>query len=206
MGAKESLTGLGARIRQLLLEDPRAGDELRDARADFLEEVERRNAASNLRRPTAIRRRRWLPLGLAVGTAAVWLWVRPVTFQIGGAPQGQLGDVIEASKSGVLPLSFSDGSTLVLQHGGRVRVLSLEAGAARVLVEDGVVDATIAHRRGGRTRWDFELGPYRVTVNGTRFAPVKAPARKDLDGITCVTASACDAAGAAGTIEVLRAG
>lgn len=44
------------------------------------------------------------------------------------------------------------------------------------------------------------------TTNGTRFAPVKAPARKDLDGITCVTASACYAVGAAGTIEALRAG
>jgi hypothetical protein len=44
------------------------------------------------------------------------------------------------------------------------------------------------------------------TTNGTRFAPVKAPARKNLEGITCVTASACYAVGAAGTIEALRAG
>jgi len=173
MGAKESLTSLGAHLRQLLAADPRADDEIRAGRAEFLEEVERRNAASNLRRSSVIRRRRWwpvlLPASIAVGAAAVWLWMRPVTFQIGGARQDQLGDVIEASKGGVLPLSFSDGSTLVLHHGGRIRVLSLEAGAARVLVEDGVVDATIAHPRGRKTRWDFELGPYRVTVNGTKF-------------------------------------
>ena len=43
-------------------------------------------------------------------------------------------------------------------------------------------------------------------ATGTKFAPVKAPAREDLDGIACVTASACYAVGAAGTIEALRAG
>src|SRR4051794_27482546 len=172
MGAKESLASLGAHLRQLLTEDPRAEDEIRAGRAEFLEEVERRNAPSRLRRFSAIRRRRWWPVllsaSITVGATAVWLWMRPVTFQIGGTRQGQLGDVIEASK-GLLPLSFSDGSTLVLHHGGRIRVLSLEAGAARGLVEDGVVDATIAHPRARKTRWDFELGPYRVTVNGTKF-------------------------------------
>ena len=35
---------------------------------------------------------------------------------------------------------------------GRIRVLSLEAGDTRVLVEDGVVDAVIAHRAGTKTR------------------------------------------------------
>jgi len=44
------------------------------------------------------------------------------------------------------------------------------------------------------------------TTNGTRFAPVKAPARENLDGIACVTAAACYAVGAAGSIEALRAG
>ncbi len=55
----------------------------------------------------------------------------------------------------------------------------------------------------------YTAGPGGVilrTTNGTRFVPAKAPARKDLDGITCVTASGCYAVGAAGTIEVLRAG
>ena len=62
--------------------------------------------------------------------------------------QGQLGDVIEATDGRAVPVSFSEGSTLLLHPGGRIRVLSLERDDARVLVEDGVVDATIAHRRG----------------------------------------------------------
>jgi hypothetical protein len=53
----------------------------------------------------------------------------------------------------------------------------------------------------GRTR-----GIITRITNGTRFTPVKAPARKNLDGITCVTTVACYAVGAAGTIEALRAG
>ena len=50
-----------------------------------------------------------------------------------------------------------------------MRVLSLKPGEARVLVEDGVIEASIAHRNPAKTRWDFEAGPYRVTVTGTRF-------------------------------------
>jgi hypothetical protein len=174
VGEEEHLADLGARVRELLREDPRAGAEIRAARAGFLEEVDRRNAASNRRRPPARRPRRWLPpvvlsASIALGATAAWIWMRPVTFQIGGASQGRLGDVIEASRGSVLPLSFSDGSVLVLRQAGRIRVLSLEASAARVLVEDGVVDASIVHRQGGSTRWEFELGPYRVIVNGTRF-------------------------------------
>jgi photosystem II stability/assembly factor-like uncharacterized protein len=43
-------------------------------------------------------------------------------------------------------------------------------------------------------------------TNGTKYTPVKTPARENLDGITCVTASTCYAVGAAGTIEALHEG
>ena len=177
MDRKEGLVHFGERVRDLLADDPRAADEIRRARGAFLEEVERRNAAPSLHRRSLGRRRLWLPLAcsasLAAGAAALWVLSRPVTFQIGEARQGHLGDVIEAVDGRIMPIAFSEGSTLVVHHGGRIRVLSLEAGAARVLVEDGVVDAAIAHPKGGKasrkTRWDFEVGPYRVTVNGTKF-------------------------------------
>ena len=168
-----SLENIGTHVREILAADAHASDELRRGRIAFLEEIERRNAVRSHRRSLRPGSRRWLPLvfaaSFAAGAAGLWMWMRPVTFQVGEARLGQLGDAIEAADGRATPLHFSEGSTLLLHAGGRMRVLSLETGAARVLVEDGVVDATIAHRKSGKTRWDFEAGPYRVTVNGTKF-------------------------------------
>jgi hypothetical protein len=171
MDGKEGLSDIGSRVREIIAEDPRADDEIRRGRVAFLEQVEGRTAAPSFHRPSPSGRARWLALALsasAVGAVALWIATRPVSFQIGGA-RGQLGDVVETTNGSITPVSFSEGSTLVLHDGGRIRVLSLETGAARVLVEDGVVDATIAHPKGARTRWDFEAGSYRVTVKGTKF-------------------------------------
>jgi TolA-binding protein len=172
MDGKEGLMNV-ARVRDLLAEDPRAGDELRRGRAAFLEEVERRNAGPGFRRPSRRARGRWPALlvstAVAAGMVGAWLWARPASFQVGEAREGQLGNVIEAAAGGVTPISFSEGSTLAVHDGGRIRVLSIESRGARVLVEDGVVDAHIAPRKPGNTRWVFELGPYRVVVNGTKF-------------------------------------
>jgi len=168
MDGKEDLEATGDRWRELILRDPRARDELRRGRSVFLEEVERRNAPSGLPR-----RRRWLPIALsasvALGAAAFLVFTRPMTFQIGEARPGQLGSVVEAADGRTVPVSFSEGSTLLVHDGGRIRVLSLKRGDTRVLVEDGVVDASIAHRAGAPTRWQFEVGAYHVTVTGTRF-------------------------------------
>ena len=56
MDGKEDLEATGARYRDLILKDPRAGDELRRGRVAFLEEVERQNAAASVRRPSARRK------------------------------------------------------------------------------------------------------------------------------------------------------
>jgi transmembrane sensor len=173
MDREEDLADTTARMRELIVGDPRARDELRRGRAVFLEEVARRNVEPSFRHPSARRRRRWLPLVLsasvAAGAAGLWIWTRPVTFEIGEARQGQLGAAIEAADGRTVPVSFSEGSTLSVLHGGRIRVLSVKPGDVRVLVEDGVVDASIAHREPGKTRWQFEAGAYHVTVTGTRF-------------------------------------
>lgn len=170
MDRKKGLTDIAAAVRHVLAEDPDASDELRRGRAAFFAEVERRNLQP---RRSSTHRRYWLPLGfaasVAAGAAGVWLWTRASTFQIGETREGTLGDVVEAVDGRVVPVSFSEGSKLVLRDGGRIRVLSLQAGATHVLVEDGIVDATIAHRATGRTKWEFDAGPYRVTVNGTKF-------------------------------------
>ena len=174
MDRKQGLEDIATRVRELLADDPDAGDEIRRTRSAVLATVERRKVPSRFGRwsPGVHRRRSWLlaiSASVAAGAAALWIWTRPPTFAIGEARPGGLGDVVEAADGRVVPVSFSDGSTLVLRDGGRIRVLSLDAAAARVLVEDGVVDATIVHRRARKTRWEFEVGSYRVTVTGTKF-------------------------------------
>ena len=169
---EQSLDKLGAHVREALLADS-ASEEIRLGRAEFLDEVGRRNTAPARRRLSRPSRARWLTLAFATSCAAsvagLWLWLRPVSFQVGEARPGQVGDVIESADGTSTPLHFSEGSTVVLHEGARMRVLSLETGAARVLVETGVVDATIVHRKSGKTRWDFEAGPFRVMVTGTKF-------------------------------------
>lgn len=177
MGGKEELTQIGTRVRDLLAEDPRTGAEIRLARAALLESVAERNAMS---RPQAGLRRagaRWLALLLAggalAGLAGLWFSSRPVTFQIGEAHAGLLGDVVEAPAGLVVPVAFSEGSRLAIHDGARMRVLSVDSSggglSVRVLLEEGAVDASIAHRRGVKTRWRFEAGPYQVAVTGTKF-------------------------------------
>lgn len=177
MGGKEELSRIGTRVRDLLADDPQAGAETRLARDAFLDEVARRNAAPAARRGLGRAGRRWLaPLlvtGAVAGVAGLWLGKRPVTFQIGEAHPGLLGDVVEAPPAGTLPIAFSEGSRLAIRDGARMRVLSMSGGSGglsvRVLLESGVLDASIAHRRGVETSWRFEAGPYQVLVTGTKF-------------------------------------
>src|SRR6187549_2948435 len=107
MDRKEDLEATGDRVRDLILRDPRAGDEIRRGRSVFLEEVDRRNAPSGLPRGA---KRRWLPIAVAAsvaaGAAAFLVFTRPVTFQIGEARPGQLGSVIEAADGRIVPVSF----------------------------------------------------------------------------------------------------
>jgi transmembrane sensor len=161
------------RLREVLATESAVGHDPRRERAAFLEAFAVRNAG-----PTRVRslprgrhrRLSWaLVASLAASAAGVWLWTRPVSFQVGEARHGRLGDVVESLDGRSTPLNFSDGSRLLLHEGGRMRVLSLGSGTARVLVENGILDADIAHLNLRKTRWQFEAGPYRVVVTGTKF-------------------------------------
>ena len=66
-------------------------------------------------------------------------------------------------------LRFSEGSSIVLDKGSRLRVLSTESNGARVLIESGRADVAIAHRGTRKARWRFEAGPVAVAVTGTKF-------------------------------------
>src|SRR3954471_1736604 len=145
MDRKEGLEDIARRVRDVLADDPAASDEIRRTRAALLDQVARRETTSRfLRWSPGVPRRRPLLLAIsasvAAGAVALWIWTRPPTFEIGEARPGELGDVVEAIDGRVVPVSFSEGSTLVLRDGARIRVLSLNGAAARVLVEDGVVD------------------------------------------------------------------
>jgi hypothetical protein len=156
------------RLREVLACESAAACDPRRERDAFLERFAERHALRPARPG-----RRWLPWALAaslgVAAAGVWLFARPVSFQVGEARRGRLGDVIESHDGQSTPLSFSEGSRLVLHEGGRMRVLALEKESARVLVENGVLDVSIAHPKMRRAHWELEAGPFRVVVTGTKF-------------------------------------
>lgn len=116
---------------------------------------------------------------VAVFVGSRWM-ERPISFEIGArAAAGHLGDVVEALETRALPLTFSDGSSIVLQGGGRARVLTADANGAHVLLEAGQAEVSITHRDHG-THWDFEAGPFRVLVTGTQFLLAWNPAQQAL--------------------------
>jgi TolA-binding protein len=132
--------------------------------------------ASNRRQSwiVSIRRISFATVGVAAAAAAVVFWTRlPISFQIDSdagpaAVAGNAGDLIEANAVVPTALRFSEGSSIVLEHSGQLRVLALASNGARVLVEKGSADVAIAHRH-GPGKWRFEAGPVTVDVTGTRF-------------------------------------
>jgi len=101
--------------------------------------------------------------------ACLYLYLRPVSFDVGESRSGRIGDLIESPAGQDTPLAFSEGSRLVLHKGGRLRVLALGRGTARVLIEDGTLDVSVAHAPGQKVGWRFEAGAFLVTVTGTKF-------------------------------------
>jgi TolA-binding protein len=170
-------------IRDALDAELAPAEELRFARERFIDHVAARaggrassgGAIRNGVSWAAVARRISLGVvGAAAVAAGVAVWSRlPISFQIDSdagpaAVAGNAGDLIEANAVVPTALRFSEGSSIVLERGGRLRVLALEANGARVLVETGSADVAIAHRH-GPGKWRFEAGPVTVNVTGTRF-------------------------------------
>jgi len=176
--AEAKLDELGAAVRQTLAAERNEASDIRRGRDAFLQRVAERNAAAAqgwLHRASS--RRRWsvLLLAGAGATAALavglWTWSNvPVGFRVGPtAATGHAGDLVSAAEGQPTALRFSDGSSLALHQGGRLRVLATEPKGARVLVEEGTVDVSITPARVGNKRWSFEAGPFSIAVTGTRF-------------------------------------
>lgn len=167
-----NLVELGAAVQEALAAESHASVEIRLARAGFLEHVSQHNLSP--RRPRGFGLR--LPVALLAGATAaacvgLWVWYRqPVTFDVGAAvARGQPGDLVSATAPTPTPVRFSEGSTLAIHQGGRVRILATAPRGARVLVEDGTVDVSIAPARLGKKQWTFEAGAFAVEVTGTKF-------------------------------------
>jgi transmembrane sensor len=174
MEPRESdLEKLGKSLHGVLSTHGSEHEELRRARKAFLLEFANRHVKGLSAGTKSRGRGLWrLALAASLGAAAVATvlsWPRATSFHVGESHAGRLGDLIEAMDGRPTPLQFSEGSRLLLHEGGKLRVLSFDAEAARVLVEDGVLDVSVAHQKSRKTRWDFEAGPYRVKVTGTKF-------------------------------------
>jgi transmembrane sensor len=189
MGSSEAeltdFARIGAKIREAL-DDADPLDQIRAAREALLDWVALRNANGmrhGMRQGwlhrTALARGRTLALcgAMAVAVAVGIVWLRlPISFRVSAADApGRLGDMVEAGGPDPVALWFSEGSSIVLGTGSRVRVLSAEPTGARVLIESGAVDVAIVHRERRGTRWRFEAGPLHILVTGTKFRAAWRP-------------------------------
>lgn len=127
---------------------------------------------------TIRRRRRARTLavaGMAVaGLFGIWaqrhhrdLRQESLTFTIDGAAALQSGYVASARTAQPM-LSFSDGTRIQMEPLARGRVLDLNAHGARVILEEGRANVQVVHRPGAQ--WQFEAGPFLITVHGTAFS------------------------------------
>jgi transmembrane sensor len=100
---------------------------------------------------------------------------RALTFSVGtvgttgtaASNAGVAGAFLAAAADADLPITFSDGTQVSVAAGARARVAEVTPRGARLLVESGVVHASVVHR--SDTRWLVDAGPFEVKVTGTRF-------------------------------------
>jgi hypothetical protein len=91
---------------------------------------------------------------------------QPLTYSTSGG-QPSASNYLVAPAHASANLRFSDGSDVAASPSARLRVDSVQARGARVLLEDGVARANITHRE--NTNWVFVAGPFDVRITGTTF-------------------------------------
>jgi hypothetical protein len=91
----------------------------------------------------------------------------PLALRVDAAQLGPEGDV-EAVGTARPRLHFSDGSEVSMATGARLRVQSIDAHGARVVLERGEAHVDVSHLLGAH--WAFDAGPFDVAVTGTSFA------------------------------------
>ena len=101
-----------------------------------------------------------------VGTSSLSTRASELAYSVEGGSVVAGGYLRQVGRGGV-KLSFNEGSQLALMPGARGRLLSVNAGGARMAVEQGTASFRItpsAHHL-----WLVDVGPFLVTVKGTVF-------------------------------------
>lgn len=78
-----------------------------------------------------------------------------------------VGRPFVAPKDQSIPVSFPDGSRLVLASGTHASVKELSAQGAKIALERGKAQMSVVHH--ALTNYALHAGPYQVSVIGTRF-------------------------------------
>jgi transmembrane sensor len=144
-------------------------------RARFLDEF----AAVKARPAQAPWARRYVVLAaaaMACGVALVWWRTSAVLRFTTETGEGQAGAWLATGSANELPLTFSEGTRLVMAAGSRGRVEELGRQGASFLLERGEVRAHVVHR--SNTSWRFLAGPFEVHVTGTTLGVDWDPARE----------------------------
>lgn len=110
-------------------------------------------------------------LASVVAVVLVIVWRRPapepISFQVGDTSP-QPGTWLAPAGSQPLSLTFSEGSTIVLDPHARARIAQTSPNGASFQLESGRAHFKIVHR--ANTEWNVAAGPYSVRVRGTSFA------------------------------------
>jgi TolA-binding protein len=167
----EELHQLGRHMASSLLTASDGAEARARARSRFLA-----GEGQAARKPIALRP---APVAVALAFVAAFavlvthalLAPQPVLTIALDAPSGrtpiEVGGLVVAPSNAEAPITFADGTRVTLERGSRVRIASVDAHGARVLLEHGELHANVAHLRGAN--WTFDAGPFQVLVTGTRF-------------------------------------
>lgn len=164
--------------------------EVSDRRTDLLvlETARRRwlQPSPVLALPRSSARRPLLLLAAAcVTSAALVVAFRPATtrvsFAVGAAATpGIVGEWIAADDNVRIPVRFSEGTSVTLRPGAKIRVVATSPHGADVLLEQGSLNAAVVHA-GPDTRWSLRAGPFDVHVTGTQFDASWDPTAETFD-------------------------
>ncbi|MBW2732655.1 MAG: FecR domain-containing protein [Deltaproteobacteria bacterium] len=126
--------------------------------------------------------RAWHPWRLAMASMAVALlalglfWAlnrppEPLQCKVRGGRALAAGDWIDAPQGASEVVDFSEGSSVRVESGARLRIFHLDAKRVHLAVENGRVESSV-HK--GAT-WTIGAGPYSAEVIGTQFSVAWAP-------------------------------